>query len=587
MTQRPESDVPMPVAASPAAHLSAKRGALRIVPVLLAVVVGFLVLSPLVMLVISSLRPTGLPGDAGFTLAHYADVYASSRTYVLLGKSLEFAVGSAVLAVLFGTALAWLTERSDMPFKRTARVLVLIPMATPPVLLAISWVLLLSPKIGLINTLIRNITGADISLNIYSMPGMIFVQALAMVPTVYLIMYPSLRSMDASLEEAALTSGMAPWKVITSVVLPLVRPAIVAAFAFLTIIGFVSFDIPGILGLPRGIFVLSSEIYFQANPPIGLPDYGAISALAASFVVLLLGLSWIYRRETRRASRFITVTGKGTRSRPFRLGPWRWAAAGLVGLYALLSVIAPLGMLLWTSLLPYYSGVSGTMLHELTLRNHRAFWSSSSTLSAFGHSAEVALLSATVVVVLSVLVSWVVVRSRIRGRRLLDVVAFVPLAVPSTIIGVALIFVYLTITAVPLYGTVWIIALAYITVYLSFGTRVINSAFLQLHPELEEAGRTSGAGWVTVFRSVTLPLVRPAMTAVWIWVAAHALRELSTALILQSGRNNVLPTLVWDFWQAGRPTVAAAAGVWLVLILGLLIGLWQLVGTRHGAGEVG
>lgn len=547
----------------------------------LAVVLGYLVVVPLVILVWSSFRPTGLPGDPGLTTGNYADVYADPGTYVLFANSAIFAVGSTVLALVLGVGLAWLVERTDMPGRGLFRILVIIPMAMPPVLLAIAWVLLLSPQIGLFNQILQGVLGLNSApFDIYSMPGMIFVQGVALVPTTYLIVSPSLRNMDPSLEEAALTSGVRPRTVLARIVLPLVWPSILSAGAFLLIIGFVVFDIPGLLGLPAGIYVLSSEILFRAQPPTGLPDYGGISALAASFIVILVALSWYYRRQTRRSQRFVTITGKAARARTFPLGRWSYLASAGAWTYFILGVGAPLAILAWTSLLPYYSGVADVPLDQLGLANHAALLADPTVLEAAGNSLVVAVVAAIAVTALSALTSWVVIRSHAPGRPVLDAVAFVPLAIPSTMIGLALIFVYLTINAVPVYGTVWILVIAYTTTYLSFGTRVTNSVLLQMSPELEESARTSGAGWSRVLRSVTIPLMRPALIAVWMWTAAHALRELSAALMLQGRDNAVLPTLLWGYWEGGRPTVAAAAGVWLIIALSFVMCLWALASSR-------
>lgn len=324
----------------------------------LGVVLGYLVLVPIVMLVWSSFKPTGMPTEPGFTLDHYRDVYGDPATGGLAWNSIVFAAGSMAVAMFTGVVLAWLTERTDLPGRGALRFLIIVPMAMPPVLLAIAWVLLLSPDIGALNRAISSGLGIDGLFNIYSMTGMIFVQGLSLVPTTYLIVSPAFRNMDPSLEEAALTSGVAPWRVFFKITLPLVAPALIAAAAFMTILGFVVFDIPGVLGLPVDIYVLSSEIFYRAQPPSGLPDYGGISALAVSFLVLLLGLSWFYQRQTKQSQRFVTITGKAAHGRPTQLGRWRAPAVALAWGYIVVAAGLPFVVLLLTSLMPYYSGLS-------------------------------------------------------------------------------------------------------------------------------------------------------------------------------------------------------------------------------------
>jgi len=549
--------------------------------IILGVILGYLVVIPLALLVLGSFKPTGLLFDPGFTLRHYIELYGNPNTYVLLGTSAVFAFGSTLFALVLGAALAWLAERTDMPGRRPVRFLVILPMAMPPVLLAIGWGLLLSPRIGLINTALRDAFGIDQPLlNIYSMGGMIFVQAISMVPTAYLMLAPAFRNMDPALEEAALASGAKPFRVVTRVVLPLLWPSLLAAGAFILVVGFTVFDIPGILGMPVGIYVLSSEIYFQSSPPAGLPNYGGISALASVFLVILFALSWYYQRQTNRSQRYVTISGKASRARQFQLGAWKWVATGMVALYFIVGVFGPLIVLAWTSLLPYYAGFSTDMLSRLTLDNHVALASNPSVLGAAVNSIVVAVVAATVVTLLSAAISWVVVRSRARGRKVFDMLAFLPLAVPHTMIGLALIFVYLTFTAVPVYGTIWILVIAFVTCYISFGTRSTNSVLFQISGELEESAHTSGAGWMRTFREITLPLMRPALIAVWIWVAAHAMRELSAALMLQGRDNAVFPTLLWGYWDAGQATVAAAAGVWLIGALFVFVILTAVFGRK-------
>ena len=237
-------------------------------------------------------------------------------------------------------------------------------------------------------------------------------------------------------------------------------------------------------------------------------------------------------------------------------------------LYFLLSVVAPLLILLWMSLMPYQTGVSWAALNLLTLDNHLDFLRNARVLTATRNSLVIAVVAATAVASLALLVSWLTARLRVPGRQVIDVLAFIPIAIPGVMIGVALVYVYITLGAVlPIYGTIWIIALAYLTQYLPFGSRAMSGVMMQLHPELEEAGSTSGAGKLRILRRITFPLVWPAVAAVWIWVLAHALRELSSALMLQGRDNAVIPTLLWDYWSGGEPNRTAAGGLWLTIAL--------------------
>jgi iron(III) transport system permease protein len=546
---------------------------------------AYLVLLPLALVILSSFRPGGFPLDPGFTLRNYATAYGDPGFPALLGATLMFALGSSSVALILGLGLAWLVERSDLPGREALRGLVLLPMATPPILLAIAWAMLLSPRNGVINQFLMNAFAlGQAPFNIYTLPGMVFVQGLALVPTAYLFLSPAFANMDPSLEEAAVASGAGTFTVIRRVMLPILWPPILSAAIFLLIVSLVVFDVPGALGTPARVFVLSSQIYYLiANSPAGIPLYGQVSALAMLFLLILLGLGFTYHRLTRHAQRYRIVTGKGFRPRVFALGRGRPVAVAALALYFLLSVIAPLLILLWMSLMPYQAGVSWAALDLITLDNHLDFLRNTRVLTATRNSLVIAVIAATAVALLSLLVSWLTTRLRVPGRQALDVLAFIPIAIPGVMIGVALVYVYITLGAIlPIYGTIWIIALAYITQYLPFGTRATSGVMLQLHPELEEAGATAGAGRGRILRRITFPLVWPAIAAVWIWVLAHALRELSSALLLQGRNNAVIPTLLWDYWSGGEPNRTAAGGLWLTVALVLFLVLWRAVSRRAG-----
>lgn len=385
-----------------------------------------------------------------------------------------------------------------------------------------------------------------------------------------------------------MASGAGTWVLIRRVLIPILRPSILSAAMFLLIVALVVFDIPGTLGTPGRIFVLSTQIYYLVtDSPTGVALYGDVSALAMVFLVALFGLGWAYRRLTLEAQRYRTVTGKAFRPRLFPLGRGRPVAIAALALYFLLSVVAPLVMLGWISLMPYQTGFSVAALKLVTLQNHYDFLHNVRALKASENSVVIAVAAATAVAVLSLMVSWLTTRLKVPATRLLDILAFIPLAIPGVMIGVALIYVYIALNPiVPIYGSIWIIAVAYLTQYLPFGSRTTNGVMLQLHPEIEEAAMTSGAARGRILRRIVLPLVWPAVAAVWIWVAAHALRELSSALMLQGRSNIVIPTLLWDYWSGGDPTRTAAGGIWLTAALVLFLALWRSVARRAGIERV-
>ncbi|WP_219214332.1 ABC transporter permease [Variovorax boronicumulans] len=542
-----------------------------------------LVLVPVGFLLLSSFKPDGSLTEDGFTLANYATVYLDAEFWGILWQTCVFVVGSTAAALVLGTGLAWLVERTDLPYGNVIRIFIILPLATPPLLLAIAWLMLLSPRSGVLNQWLMSLFGLETApLNISSMGGMIFVEALALVPTVFLMMAPAFRRVDPSLEEAALMAGASTWTIVRRIMLPILRPTLLASTVFLAIVGFVVFDIPGTLGMPVRVFVLSSQIYYLiGSSPAGVPAYGQVSAIATLFLVMLVSLALVYQRLTSQSHRFVTITGKSFRPRRFVLGRSRWIGMLFVGIYFLLAIILPLGILVWTSLMPYQGPVSWDMASSATLSNHREFLSNPSTLKAVFNSLVVAVISATVVAMLSVVIGWLVVRSTVPGRRVIDILSFLPIAVPGIMMGVALMYVYLTVQIVPIYGTIWILVIAYITSYLAFGSRSAQGVMFQLHRELEEAAEMAGASRLRIFWRITLRLTMPAFVAIWIWVLAHVVRELSTALILHGRYNTVVSTLIWDYWTNGGATGAAAISVWLIAALALLLGFSQFLGRKN------
>lgn len=544
--------------------------------VAVGVVLAYLVLVPAFVLLLSSAKPAGLVTDPGLTLANYLDVYTDPYIYATLATTVVYAGLSTLVAVAFGAALAWLVERTDIPGARVIRTTVLMGLAIPPFMLAIAYLLMFSPEIGLVNRLL----GSVLVLNVYSLPGMVIVQGLGTVATVYLTVAPSFRGIDPGLEEAATTSGASPVRCLFTIVLPLVKPALLSGAIVSLMIGFSSFDIPGVIGLKGNIYVFSTEMYRRIHSTIGLPEYGAVSALGVLLLLILLLLARFYRRQTRQSQRFITMAGKAGSVRKFRLGKAKAPFLVAIWVFLLWYLILPTLVLAWTSLLPYLSTSVTSMWHKVTLNNYGHLFSNDEGVRSLVDSAVLTVVAPTAVVIIGGLVSWFVVRSRVRGRGLLDNLAFVPFAMPDVIIGIAVLTTYLTLKFLPLYGTIWVIVIALITSYVAYGTRVANAGFLQIHPELEEAAQVSGASWARTLRTVTIRLASPALISVWIWVAAHALRTLSAPLFLQSGGNPTLSTMLWDFWALGQPTVTAAGGFLMIVTLTIAIGCWQVVDRR-------
>lgn len=560
------------------------RGAERVAQWVLLVVLLYLVGTPVVFLAVSSLKPTGLPPDPGWTLDNYLAVFAAAEFKGVLANTVVFVAGSVLLAVSVALVLVLLIERTNVIGRRMLRWLILLPMAAPPLLMGVAWALLLSPRSGTVNRLLQRWSGAATGpFDVYSLGGMVFVEGLVLVPTAYLMLMPAVRAMDSTLEEAALASGASAVRVLRAITLSLLRPAVLATAIFLAIAGFVMFDIPGVLGLPGRVFVLSTQIFvLVSEQPAGLPRYGEVAALGLGLLILLVALAFAYRALSRQADRFAVVSGRASSRRLLSLGRLRPWASLAPWAYVMVAAVLPTSVLVWTSLLPYVEAPGSSPEGGIGWANHVALFADDRMVEAVTHTLYVSFVSASAVALLAGLTAWFARRGSGPLAPVLDVLSFAPVAVPGVLLGVALVFVYLSLTVVPIYGHLSILIVAYVTMYLAYGTRAMHGVVAQFHGDLMDAASACGAGLLLTLRRVVLPLSLTGLIAVWSWVFIHAVRELSAALMLRGAGNPVLTTVLWDYWSGGRGTVAAAIGVWVMGGMALVIGIWRLRVAKDG-----
>ncbi|HEY2987883.1 MAG TPA: iron ABC transporter permease [Candidatus Binatia bacterium] len=548
----------------------------------------WLIVIPLGQMVLNSFR-TGHPAAPGpFTLKNYLVAYTSPLTYRMIFNTLVFAVGGTAITTVIAIFFAWLLERTDMPLQNLCWSLLLIPLAMPGLLFSMAYVFLLLPKSGLLNVFLRDALshlGVELSegpINIYSLGGMIFLDGLRGVTTVFLMIVGAFRIMDPAMEEASFAAGAKNWMTLKKVTLPVLRPALLAAVLYEFASSMESFEAPLVLGLPGRVYVYSTMIYISTRDAI--PNYGLGAAFAASYFVLSLGLVYLYQRATvRQSERFATVTGRGYRPHRIRLGRWRYPALALFILYFLFAVALPLGVLVWTSLLPSYQPPSRAALTRLHWGNYQMIFADPAILRAIWNTLIMTFGAATATVALAFGVSWLVVRARVRGSMALDGLTFASHAIPGVVIALSFIFLYLQppMRSLGLYGTVWVVVLALVTQYVSFASRATNAAVMQVHTELEEAGEVSGASRLRILWQITFPLIRPAFIAAWIWVAAHAVRAFSVPLMLAGRDSRPLAVMLWHLWDEEQNLPAAAAlGVLLILALTLLTFSGRAIVTR-------
>jgi iron(III) transport system permease protein len=390
--------------------------------------------------------------------------------------------------------------------------------------------------------------------------------------------------MDPALEEAAYTAGANGRQTMLRITVQLIWPGVLAALLYTFIVGFASFDVPAIIGWTKRIFTFSTLIYFFTNPTVELPRYGQAAALAAGMIPIAVAMSVWYGRVQRHAQRFQVVTGRGYRPRVFRLGGRVWIAWGFLGLYLFLGQAIPLLALVWSSLLAFFRPPSLAALQAMSFANFEGLpWIL--VKEGIRNTALLVILTPTVVVALSLVFSWVVVRSKLRGRAVFDFFAFLPHAVPSIIFGIGALLIALFVLRdwLPIYGTIWLILLTYLIVRLSYGTRVMNGALIQIHKELEEAASVAGAGMWQAFRSVILPILAPAMMYAWLWIALLTYRELTLATLLAGEGNATMAYVVWGLWQTGGMGRASALTVIILLLLIPLLAVYWFLSRRANA----
>jgi iron(III) transport system permease protein len=520
---------------------------------------------------------------AEFTLGNYREAYGSAETWVLFWNSVKFASGTAVLAFVLGTLLAWMNERTNTPFKALFFALSLIPLVIPGILFTVSWILLGSPKIGLINLALQKVFDTEaVFINVYSLWGMIWVDALHYSPMAFLLMTAAFRAMDPALEESAVMSGARVWQVVTRVTLPLVWPAIFATLLILFVRAIESFEVPALLGLPVGIHVFTSAIYQAVH------RYPSQIGLASAYAVTLLLLTTVgvYFQSvlSSRGNRYATMTGKGFRPRQIDLGPWRYLAVAVFLVYFLLIVLLPFAVLLWSSFQKFYSVPSIEAIQRMTLEPYRTVLDHPGLWRSVWNSLVLAVGSSTLIMLVTSVICWIVVKTRLPGRWLLDNIASLPMVFPGIVLGLSIMILYLYVP-VGVYGTIWILVIAYVTRFLPYGLRYNTTSMLQIHRELEESAAMSGASWTTTFRRIILPLLKPGLVAGWIYIMIVSIRELSSSILLYSPGNEVLSILIWELWENGQYVELSALGVMFIIALFILVMIAQWVGSKFGIKE--
>ncbi|CAN7715216.1 ABC transporter permease [Neorhizobium tomejilense] len=533
--------------------------------IVIGAVLAILVVPPVVILIARSLSVTSPDASfGGFTIVHFTRFLTASGVFTSVYNSVVFAAFSTVVALVFGGVQAWLVERTNMRFKPLAYLTTIISLGTPYILYVGAWLFLLG-RAGPLNDLYRTLTGQrDVLLDVYSMTGMILIEGFLWSPLVFLLLSATFRVANADLEEAARMSGANIFQTIWTVSIKMSMPAILALALFVFIRAIEAFEVPAMVGIPGGINVLTTDVYKSIKETIP-PDLGYASAYSVILLIVVGILLYFYGKLAKNAGKYSSITGKSFRPRPFNLGPYRWVAEALVIFNFVLLLLLPLLALLWLALQPFMRAIRISALPVMSLKNFQTVLASEHYRELALNTVFVGAIAATVAVVLTFFVGWLSARRK-PGGVLLDQLATAPLIFPGIVMGVAFMMIFLSMP-LPLYGTLWALALTYTVRYLPYGLRYSYAGVLQIHQELEEAAGVAGAGPITMLRKVMAPLLSPALISAWLFIFLIATKELAVAALLAGPNSQVVAVSMYDLWVNGQGGELAAFGlIWAAVM---------------------
>ncbi len=549
----------------------AKRSTLT--PALIAIV-GFLTVCPVAILVIGSFS-TDLGTLGGFTLDKYIQAYTDPELLNIIANTLVFVIGSSFLATVLALFLSYLNNRTDVPFKFMFRVISIIPMMIPHILFSVSWVLLLNPSNGIINLFLRQVLGMEGGLNIYTLHGMILVEGLLDLPIAYLIIAPAMASFDVALEESSRVCGGSSLRTLFRITLPVLRPAIMAAFILSLVRSLASFAVPSVIGMRGRIYVLSTHIYRSVSTGFSA-DYGKAAALGMVVLASSITLIYLYRFMTREGEKYVTISSRGYRPTVIRLKRARYPLFAVVGALSFVLIVLPVLVLFYTSMVPYSMVPSAKAFSMMSWRHWIAVINDPISLLSLKNSVILGVGGATLGIFLSIFVAYVIVKVRTPASGLLESLSFLSFSFPGIVIGVGFMWFFVQ---TPLYATIWALLIGYIATYLPYGVRPLASAFVQVHSHLEESSLVCGASRFQTMRRIVIPLLVPGIVSGWILMATMFVRELTLSVVLSRPGTEVLAVQILRFSEDGLWERLSALGIIMIFISTGLVVLATWVGA--------
>ena len=554
---------------------SVRRIKVSLTPIFI-VIVGALTICPVIMLLIGSFSK-GLGAFGQFTLEKYITSYSDPALVEILTNTLFFTLGSALVATALAIFLAYLSTRSNIPLKFSFRILTIVPMMIPHILFAVSWVILLNPSNGILNLILKELFNLEGSpFNIYTLPGMILVEGLLDLPIAYLIIAPAMSSFDVALEEASYVSGASNLRTLRKITLPVLRPAILAAFTLVIVRSLAAFAVPSMIGMPGRIYVLATHIYRIVATGFAA-DYGMAAAVGMSALVTSLILIYAYRTMTGASEKYVTISTRGYRPALIDLKKAKYPLCAVVGFLSFILILLPVIVLIYTSLLPYSMIPSRKAVSLMGWGNWLAVLKDPISLLSLKNSLLLGVGGATLGILLSIFVAYIIVKIKTWGSGLLEFLSFLSFSFPGIVIGVGFMWLFVR---TPLYATIWALLIGYIATYLPYGVRPLTSAFIQIHNHLEESSRVCGAGLLYTLRRIIIPLLMPGIVSGWILLATMFVRELSLSVVLSRPGSEVLAVQILRFADDGLWGRLSALGIIMIIISTTLVVLATLVGSK-------
>jgi iron(III) transport system permease protein len=557
----------------------------------LLLLLAFLVVYPMLMLLFGALSDSN-PVIDGFgkfnpSADHFVAVLVNENVHLAFYNALLACGGGTLLAVIIGLSFSWIVVRTNTPFKGFIAGASMIPLFVPPLVAGVAWGILGSPKTGMLNIALKWMN-IDFRFDFYSMSGLIIVFGIYYAPYIYMFTASALRNMDPSLEEASEVSGASAFTTLFTVTFPLIAPAILAGslLSFVVMLGI--YGIPAALGAPANINVLTTYIFKLTawSPPL----YNTAAAVAILLMAVTAILVWAQQRVLSGKS-FATVAGKAFRPRSLNLGPWRWFTFGLAVVYLLVVVVLPtlaLTIAAFRKFMFFRDFQALFDMNQYSLVHFDAIFDNPLTLLSIWNTMKVGVLTALVGGVLAFAIGYTVNRTQVAGRRSIDLLATMPVAIPGLVIGVAYLWAWIGLPG-GLYGTIWILALAFVARFIPDTVKALSTSFLQIHKELEEAAWICGRGLLGTIRTVVLPLARPGVVASMTLLFVLAIRELGSSLFLYTSDTTVMAVLLLDYYEGGNTGKTAAFSLVQTALLAVLLGItnWLSAGAAQGSARSG